>query len=457
VPYSAPPLASQHGRQSDPFVAARNRRGSRANRADGPLERVEDEIATQLGSVTETEHAKLEHQQAPAASMYAAAAAGPPPAGAGRREAAALVDADADKTAAASYQLGRRWSTPVRVKPAADKASNIGNKTNTIQSAALRHSYRAKLHHHHQQSATKDAGDDDARQPFRHKSVTSLRPTSSSASDSAFSQSQTTLETDSETIQRFSAADTLKRNNDAADNDRLSSNDGSTNSESRCYSEQDHFKIIWQNLSYTIPEKRFGRLIAFASKVRAKWPGAAAVAADETKHAASSPCPNSDNSFRRPFQRAPSVAPPAHRRDDRLGGHLEDGLGSPPEEEACTPAGLHEQKLAALSRQRRTIFSNLNGCVKSGQLTAILGPSGAGKTTFLKCLTNGITKGVSGSISIHSNTIDGGDYDGLAAPYKSSQHLKLCIIPQKGKCVRGLDGSSSSASTATTTGGSSSS
>ena len=48
--------------------------------------------------------------------------------------------------------------------------------------------------------------------------------------------------------------------------------------------------------------------------------------------------------------------------------------------------------------QNRQLIKNLNGSVVSGKLTAIMGPSGAGKTTLIECLAARRRTGVSGKI-----------------------------------------------------------
>lgn len=62
------------------------------------------------------------------------------------------------------------------------------------------------------------------------------------------------------------------------------------------------------------------------------------------------------------------------------------------------------------------ILNDLNGSVKSGQVTAILGPSGAGKTSLLGCLTGKKKSGVSGTVQIISNR---------------NEPMSICTIPQK--------------------------
>lgn len=87
----------------------------------------------------------------------------------------------------------------------------------------------------------------------------------------------------------------------------------------------------------------------------------------------------------------------------------------------------YRQKLASLksknngdsqAKTKANILNNLSGSVKSGQVTAILGPSGAGKTSLLGCLTGKNKSGVSGSVQVISNR---------------SEPMSICTIPQKGK------------------------
>eukprot|EP01083_Nonionella_stella_P225530 801704_1 len=49
-------------------------------------------------------------------------------------------------------------------------------------------------------------------------------------------------------------------------------------------------------------------------------------------------------------------------------------------------------------KNTKTILDNLNGCVKPGQLIAVIGPSGSGKSSFLNCIAGRNITGVNGQI-----------------------------------------------------------
>ncbi|MEC6825027.1 amino acid ABC transporter ATP-binding protein [Photobacterium sp. NCIMB 13483] len=54
----------------------------------------------------------------------------------------------------------------------------------------------------------------------------------------------------------------------------------------------------------------------------------------------------------------------------------------------------------------QTIFSDLDLTIKKGEIVAIIGPSGTGKSTFLRCL-NYLESANSGTITINDVTVDG--------------------------------------------------
>lgn len=136
-----------------------------------------------------------------------------------------------------------------------------------------------------------------------------------------------------------------------------------TNTDKKQHHQQDdHFEIRWSNLSYCVQPKWYERQI---SKLSASSKDA----------------------------------------KDRL---------------SAEPVAEQTDNVQEMSRRQakgaKTILNNLNGSVCSGQVTAILGPSGAGKTSLLGCLTGKHKTGVSGIVQVIS---------------KRQAPLSICTIPQK--------------------------
>ena len=48
-----------------------------------------------------------------------------------------------------------------------------------------------------------------------------------------------------------------------------------------------------------------------------------------------------------------------------------------------------------LQRDKKMVLSGVTGCINCGEVTAVMGPSGAGKTTFLNALSGKAYYGVS--------------------------------------------------------------
>lgn len=330
-------------------------------------------------------------------------------------------------------RFGRQSSTPARFKPPVDGQDSTlqASDESELKSNVPHHSCECLNRHHMNRYSQCERippyrkYQTECRKPHITSTMNHQTPetavfnhisSSSTASDSAFSQSQTTLESESD-------RSSLKCNKQDEDDDvdehlrvrcnRNGSNKSTTSSEpsdhsSLCSSHKlnDHFKITWKDLSYQVPEKRFARLRSYLRKKSEDvWPkDNDRVENDENNivnpAAMADALALSDDSTRTPVEpRAPLTGLAVNDLDD---------VGPP-------------LKPPTTGKPRKVIFSQLNGCIKSGQLTAILGPSGAGKTTFLKCLTNSITSGVTGAIDI------------VGGNPSSKDQLKLCIIPQKGE------------------------
>lgn len=145
-----------------------------------------------------------------------------------------------------------------------------------------------------------------------------------------------------------------------------------------------HFEIRWNNLTYSVEPKWYSQ----------KW--AALTGSDRKQSSATSRLSSDPDS--KPPDYTSSVSNFQQKSQDQSGKH-------------------HISINASSSSKDKTIILNdLNGSVRSGQVTAILGPSGAGKTSLLGCLTGKKKSGVSGSVQI------------LSARNKP---MSICTIPQK--------------------------
>lgn len=67
------------------------------------------------------------------------------------------------------------------------------------------------------------------------------------------------------------------------------------------------------------------------------------------------------------------------------------------------------------------ILNDISVCFQKGEITAVIGPNGCGKTTLLQCL-NGSSKVTSGTI-----VLEGADY--LAMPHKERAR-RISFLPQ---------------------------
>lgn len=74
------------------------------------------------------------------------------------------------------------------------------------------------------------------------------------------------------------------------------------------------------------------------------------------------------------------------------------------------PASLYFSNIT-YSLGDRTILDNISGCVKPGQIMAIMGASGAGKSTFLDILARKRKRGdVSGTTLVNGREVDDAEF-----------------------------------------------
>uniref|UniRef100_A0A6G1S5P4 ATP-binding cassette sub-family G member 1 n=1 Tax=Aceria tosichella TaxID=561515 RepID=A0A6G1S5P4_9ACAR len=150
---------------------------------------------------------------------------------------------------------------------------------------------------------------------------------------------------------------------------------------------KEHFEIRWTNLNYQVEPKWYQRLTSsspFASSASTSSAGGGG---------------SNDNSS-----------------DSALSSDGSDLGSSSKKTKKSNDASNAPQR-----PRRANILNGLNGSVKSGEVTAILGPSGAGKTSLLGCLTGKNKSGVTGAVEVIST--NGGP--GRLEP------LSVCQIPQK--------------------------
>jgi len=347
-------------------------------------------------------------------------------------------DNDTELSRGEQFLLDRRLSAPARLKPSSHHFPPLSSDLSANQaiyerssapttprlssnncrrcaqnsfrhSTSLRHN-RKCFHYHNRQS------------PHQQKSASPFSLGSSSASDSAFSRSQTTLDSiSSENFRpsffgvnnnKFDQKAQLTRVDLQIENKLREETTKENNLEEFALADPkgaNHFELIWQNLSYRVPEKKLTRLVNRLGELYASSKGE-----------------------KEPKTQSDTYLPPTINIEDgflkinRDGGSNHGELGV----DMDMDMDGSQNTSTTINKRRQVIFSNLNGCVKSGQLSAILGPSGAGKTTFLKCLTSSIVKGVSGRIDIINGSCCS---QIIQTTSQQSKHLKLCIIPQKGE------------------------
>ena len=58
----------------------------------------------------------------------------------------------------------------------------------------------------------------------------------------------------------------------------------------------------------------------------------------------------------------------------------------------------NESEAGAESEPYQCILQNLNGAAKPGEIVAVIGPSGSGKSSFLNCIGGRVAEGVTGDI-----------------------------------------------------------
>ncbi|CAG0880061.1 unnamed protein product [Darwinula stevensoni] len=73
------------------------------------------------------------------------------------------------------------------------------------------------------------------------------------------------------------------------------------------------------------------------------------------------------------------------------------------------------------------ILKEIDGHIRCGQLTAIMGPSGAGKTCFMNVLAGYTTKGVTGAVTVNGRARNLRKFRKLSAYITQEDHLMECL------------------------------
>lgn len=163
-----------------------------------------------------------------------------------------------------------------------------------------------------------------------------------------------------------------------------------------------HFEIRWHNINLYAKKSKVPRIIEensiykFFTKNKLDDDGAAFG-------------PNGGLSFPENIYYSPPIRhkinlPPTIREDSELGGGLSKSSSSS-QDGASMHAAENGMKSSSTSppsggQQYRQVLNNLSGSVFSGQLTAVLGPSGVGKTMLLNSLTGRNTLDGTGKVSL---------------------------------------------------------
>lgn len=140
------------------------------------------------------------------------------------------------------------------------------------------------------------------------------------------------------------------------------------------------FQVVWRKLSFEVDQSSYDQLIGQSlKKLRSFWP---------------------PNIFRKSngYNENGDVASNDFKREKEISNKRNN------------------------NNRKRMIFKNLNGYINSGEITAILGPSGAGKTSLLNAIC-GQTANYKGSVQLRGG---------------GNRRMRMSIIPQKDYLMENL-------------------
>ena len=155
---------------------------------------------------------------------------------------------------------------------------------------------------------------------------------------------------------------------------------------------QTSFRVVWTQLKYEVEVKSYDKLIGSSIRRLFTWPATRQQQQSATSSAAA-------------IENGSSTA------------YLDSSNES-----------INKQRDTFSATSRRTIFENLNGYLSSGELTAILGPSGAGKTSLLNAI-GGRTENYRGTIDL---VVEGEE------KATKTKRMRMSVIPQKDYLLENL-------------------
>lgn len=179
------------------------------------------------------------------------------------------------------------------------------------------------------------------------------------------------------------------------------------------------FQIVWRKLAYEVKANAFEFSTRYLRKRLQEWKGLGV--GSSSSNASTTDATDTDFSMQNVQKSALETSSKVNLNDTNANpnpNQVPNANNLNSLTSATSTATLNQHQ-----NNKRVIFENLNGYARSGEITAILGPSGAGKTSLLNALC-GRTTNYKGTIQL------------IGARHK--KHMQLSIIPQKDYLMENL-------------------